>query len=145
LKVEENIKISCPDRSGWIESVAKFDTGANDNWMAESVVEELGAIRQNVEPDFYVTFTGEVIKSDKEVRNITWGSVDGHQTRVTNFRIAPANAKFKVVFGKELIGHEKIYEYCPKSAHVLTKLPQTKGPHHLSHTLLSAFSPLRIT
>lgn len=99
--------------------------------MAESVVKELGAIRQNVEPDFYVTFTGEVITSDKEVRNITWGSADGngHETRVTNFRIAPANAKFKVLFGKELIGLEKIYEYCPKSAHVLTKLPQTKGLH----------------
>jgi hypothetical protein len=128
----------CEEHRSWIESVAKFDTGANDNWMAESVVNELGAIPENVEPDFYETFTGEMIKSSQRVRNITWGSVDGTQTRVTNFRVAPANAKFKVLFGKELISSEEIYTYCPKSAHVLTKIPQKKGLLHLSHTIPSA-------
>jgi hypothetical protein len=130
LQVEEAIKIcSTGKNKRWVNTIAKFDTGANDNWIATSVVEKLGITPEATQVESYEIMTGEALKSNKIVRNITWGANGKNKTFVTDFRIAPPNAGFKVLFGQEFISSEKIYTF-NKAALVLTKRSQTKGRFH---------------
>ncbi|KAH8667615.1 hypothetical protein BGZ60DRAFT_431835 [Tricladium varicosporioides] len=124
FRVEERIKL-CPKKyEQWIEADAKFDTGANDNWIAESLAEERGAVIEEGPPVYYNTFTGENLKSTKLVRRLTWTAIGKSGSLNTDFRIAPSKATFKVLFGKEFIESEEIFTF-NKAALILTKRKET--------------------
>jgi hypothetical protein len=127
LPIEARVKICSPKHKCWIEATAKFDTGAKEDWISAPLVERLGFNKEQGPVICYQTFTGQILESSEVVRKVTWGSVgNDSRTWVTEFRLAPQNAPFDVLFGSEFISSEQIYTF-NESNLILARKRETQG------------------
>ncbi len=116
-----------PKHKTWIQVTAKFDTQTPENWISTLVVARLGAEPEQGPVIRYVTFNGEELESPRIVKNVKWGAVGADsRSRVTDFRLAPKNAPFEVLFGSDFIDSEEIYTFNEANL-ILVKQKETKG------------------
>lgn len=96
--------------------------------MSILVAESLGYGLEAAPPLVLSTFTGELVRSDRKVRDITWAAVDTQspKSHVSDFRIAPRNAPFQVLFGEEFLKSTGVYIFCDPAL-ILAKKADTEG------------------
>jgi len=98
----------------WRGLIATLDTGTDENWISQKVVNRLGLkatkglIIQN-----YKTFNGEIVSSGETVEP-TWSSEGSGTSHVTVFRIVP-DAPFDVLFGRNLLFSKEIHFFSEES------------------------------
>ena len=102
----------------WLPIVAILDTGTDDNWISQDLVDRLGLNIKNGQQISAVDFSGQTINSTKIV-HATWLSINSRQTRHTGFYVT-RDAPIDLLFGKSFIFTEGIYSF-NKSALVLVK------------------------
>ncbi|PMD62721.1 uncharacterized protein K444DRAFT_661806 [Hyaloscypha bicolor E] len=117
------------NKPDWLHFFAKFDSGADDDWISERLVSDLGLPSKNAEQLLQCTnFDGTTFISDRAVADrLTWirdqevKSVSGY------FRILP-DAPFDLVIGKNTLFREKIFKKgsAPHKAGVLVTKKITK-------------------
>lgn len=134
FRVEKSIKLLGKNK-GVVDAKAKFDTGTSDNWMSPSVAESLGYELEEALPLALSTFNGEGVDSDRIVRDITWVAADpdtrSPKSHQSDFRIAPRNAPFQVLFGEDFLKLKGVYTF-NDSALILAKKTDTEGWSSLS-------------
>jgi hypothetical protein len=107
---------------------ATLDTGTEDNWIDETLLEAL-----ELEPKLeataveFLNFSGKTVKSNATV-DIPWCAAEGNRKIYTNkFRVAHA-APFEVVLGRILIQDRGILVF-NKTAWILTKKDASESKH----------------
>ncbi|PMD33862.1 hypothetical protein L207DRAFT_517887 [Hyaloscypha variabilis F] len=127
LPIEAKVKICSPTFKCWIEATAKFDTGTMEDWMSTHLVKRLGFLPEPGPIILYQTFSGETLQSDLVIKKVTWGSIGSdNRTWVREFRLAPENAPFEVLFGSDFISSEQIYTF-NEAKLILTKKQDSEG------------------
>jgi hypothetical protein len=94
-------------KNGWRGLIATLDTGTDDNWISEKVVDRLNLSVKSGLPVRYTTVDGRQISSGATV-NPTWTIQGQSNTIVTEFRMAPKEAPFDVLFGRNLLSSGEV-------------------------------------
>lgn len=109
---------------------ATFDTGTAKNWLSEGAVAQLKYRIEEVQPVLYSTFTGQTVECSKIIRDvklcIATKQGSGNKSTWTDFRVAPPNAPFEVLFGREFIHAEEIFNF-KEAALILVKSEEAAG------------------
>jgi hypothetical protein len=117
----------------WVQCHAKFDSGADDDWISEELATGLGFKSKQAETWECHIFDGNIFTSDKCVGRLTWireGTVKGDapqtETKTISgpFRIMP-NAPFEILIGRKTLFGRKIFD--KKSALILVVKKPTKS------------------
>lgn len=97
---------------GWIDIMAKLDTGVEGNWITEKCLEELNirARPNSARLLTFETFDGKKIESREEV-SIKWMFEKGQKTHRTVFRVAEDGAPFNVILGRVFMLEEEIITF----------------------------------
>jgi len=124
------IQMYSEKRRRWRPLGATFDTGTPENWISRDIVARLKYPVENVPPSRYYIFTREILESSKVINQVRWcidnGEGPSTRSRYTNSRVAPDDAPFVVLFGRDLIFSEDIFSF-NEAALILTKLDETAG------------------
>lgn len=112
----------------WIPCIAKFDSGADDDWISEELVSRTGLLQKEAEALECKNFDGTKFISDQYIDNLTWQRKDSPKTICGPFRILP-DAPYELVIGKTTLFREKIFSVnaTPRAAGVLVTKKITKG------------------
>jgi hypothetical protein len=94
-------------KNGWRGLIATLDTGTEDNWICEKVVDRLNLSVKRGLPVVYSTFDGRKISSGATVKP-TWAIQGQNTSIVTEFRVAPKDAPFDVLFGRNLLSSGEV-------------------------------------
>jgi hypothetical protein len=140
LPIEAKVKICSPTFKCWIEATAKFDTGTMEDWMSTHLVKRLGFLPEPGPIILYQTFSGETLQSDLVIKKVTWGSIGSdNRTWVREFRLAPENAPFEVLFGSDFISSEQIYTF-NEAKLILTKKQDSEGKSNITYRYIVILS-----
>jgi hypothetical protein len=89
-------------RGGWRALKAILDTGTEENWISQKIVDRLGLSVKKGLVTKWTTFDGREINSGSAV-DPTWSLEKSSNTHQTRFHIAPKEAPFEVLFGSNII------------------------------------------
>jgi hypothetical protein len=92
----------------WIQCVAKFDSGCDDDWISEELASWIGLVSREVDPVLCTTFDGSTFISDRVTDMMTWMHDKKEKSICGSFRISK-NASFDIVIGKHTLFREKIF------------------------------------
>lgn len=85
----------------WYGAVATLDTGSDENWISQDVVDRLRLKVFNGLLSKFKTFNGEIGESDSAVR-ATWSRHGRGTSHITFFRVV-SNAPFDILFGRNFL------------------------------------------
>lgn len=112
-------------KNGWKALKAILDTGAEENWISQKIVDRLGLAVKNGLTTKGTTFDGRPIKSGSAV-DPTWCIENSSTTHQTRFHVAPKEAPFEILFGSNLIESNEVQFFEGKNPiQVLTKPKKT--------------------
>jgi hypothetical protein len=112
----------------WHAFPAALDTGTEDNWIDEAMLEALALEpKRKATEDEFLDFSGKTVKSSATVE-IPWCAANGNRkVRTNTFRIAHS-APFDVVLGSNLLFQGGILLF-NKTAWILAKKSPSEGEH----------------
>ncbi|KAE9380253.1 hypothetical protein N431DRAFT_449044 [Stipitochalara longipes BDJ] len=101
----------------WYGVIATLDTGSDENWVSQEVVDRLKLDVSKGLVCEWKTFNGHSFESDSSVK-VTWCSRGRGTSRVNVFRVVP-NGPFDVLFGRTFILSEQANMFAADEGHSL--------------------------
>jgi hypothetical protein len=117
-----------PIAKDWIECIAKFDSGCDDDWISEELASQIGLVSREADPVLCTNFEGTTFISDQKTDMMTWMHDKNGKSISGSFRISEY-ASFAIVIGKHTLFSEKIFSTGEKvhSTGVLVTKKISKG------------------
>ena len=121
----QHVNLHSGTRAQWCPAVASLDTGTEDNWISQDLVNRLGLQPlTGVAVVYGADFSGTSVKSLGVVQ-VNWYGEGSRRSRYSVFQIA-SNGPFDVLFGSRFLFSEGVYDF-NKHALILVKRPNNNG------------------